>query len=69
MGDSGQANESSPLYSSEDHVLRSQASIVVHGMYCMLTWGSKEDCVRPRITVYFSVLEEVARALGYKIEF
>jgi hypothetical protein len=27
---------------------------------CMLTWCAKEDCVRPGITVYFSVLEEVA---------
>jgi hypothetical protein len=35
----------------------------------MPTWCAKEDCVRPGITVYFSVLEEVARVLGYKIEF
>jgi hypothetical protein len=47
----------------------SQASRIVHDTYCMLTWCAKEDCVRLGITVYFSVLEEVARVLGYKIEF
>ncbi len=36
---------------------------------CMPTWCAKEDCVRPGITVYLSVLEEVTRVLGYKIKF
>ena len=29
----------------------------------------KKNCVRPGITVYLSVLEEVARVIGYEIEF
>jgi hypothetical protein len=37
-----------------------QISRVVHGTDCLPTWCAKEDCVRPEITVYFSVLDEVA---------
>jgi hypothetical protein len=32
------------------------------------TQGTKEDRVRPRISVYFSVLAKVAQVLGYKTE-
>jgi hypothetical protein len=34
-----------------------------------LQWCAKEDCVKPGITVYLSILEEVTRVLGYKIKF
>jgi hypothetical protein len=35
----------------------------------MPAWCAKEDCIRPEITVYLSVLEEVTRVIGYEIEF
>jgi hypothetical protein len=35
----------------------------------MLTWGAKEDCVRPGITVYFSVLEGLHESLDTRLNF
>jgi hypothetical protein len=35
----------------------------------MPTWCAKEDCVRPGITFYFSVLEELHESLDTRLNF